>query len=195
LALAVSQPTKTEGDFALVGMAAAMLIYLIMAIQFRSLLQPLFILMTVPVALAGAIVLLAITRVGLDISVGMGILTLIGIAVNNAIVLLDYANRQVAAGQRVVDALQSAVSVRLRPITMAALTTIFALFSVAVDPAVGSRIFQPFANYRHRWPAFFIRRHPSVDSRPCNLCISRLFHQIASLSGSISYPAKEDNVL
>jgi multidrug efflux pump subunit AcrB len=136
---------RTILDFVLVGLAAVMLIYLIMAMQFRSWLQPLIILVTIPIALVGAIVLLAVTQVGLDVSVGMGGLTLIGIAVNNAIVLLDYANRQTAAGQAITDALQSAASVRLRPILMTAATTIFALIPVAVNPAVGSRIFQPFA--------------------------------------------------
>jgi len=136
---------RTVVDFVLVGLAAVMLIYLIMAMQFRSFLQPLIIIVTIPVALVGAIVVLAVTQVGLDISVGMGALTLIGIAVNNAIVLLDYTNRQIRAGRTVSDALQEAASIRLRPILMTAATTIFALIPVAVNPAVGSRIFQPFA--------------------------------------------------
>jgi len=136
---------RTVLDFVLVGLAAIMLIYLIMAMQFRSWLQPLIILVTIPVALVGAIVLLAITRVGLDVSVGMGALTLVGISVNNAIVLLDYANRGLAAGGTISGSLQSAASVRLRPILMTAITTIFALIPVAVNSAVGSRIFQPFA--------------------------------------------------
>jgi hypothetical protein len=85
-------------------------------------------------------------RVGLDISVGIGALTLVGIAVNNAIVLLDYANRRQAEdGLDISDALQSAASVRLRPILMTAATTMFALIPVAVNPSVGPRIFQPFA--------------------------------------------------
>ncbi len=136
---------QTARDFALVALAAILLIYLIMAMQFRSWLQPLVILVTIPVALVGAIVLLVVTRAGLDVSVGMGVLTLVGIAVNNAIVLLDYANRELAAGLTIQDALQSAASVRLRPIVMTAAATIFALLPVALNPAVGSRIFQPFA--------------------------------------------------
>lgn len=136
---------RTVFDFALVGLAAVVLIYLIMAMQFRSLSQPFIILVTIPVALVGAILLLAITQVGLDVSVAMGILTLVGIAVNNAIVLLDYANRQIAVGQSISDSLGSAVSIRLRPILMTAATTMFALIPVAVNPAVGSQIFQPFA--------------------------------------------------
>ena len=136
---------RTMMDFALVGLAAVILIYLIMAMQFRSFLQPLIILVTIPVALVGAIVLLATTQVGLDVSVGMGALTLIGIAVNNAIVLLDYTNRQISTGHNISHALKEAASIRLRPILLTAITTIFALIPVAVNPAVGSRIFQPFA--------------------------------------------------
>jgi hydrophobic/amphiphilic exporter-1 (mainly G- bacteria), HAE1 family len=136
---------RTLRDFVLIAVAAVVLIYLIMAMQFHSWFQPLIILVTVPVALVGAIVLLAITRVGLDVSAGMGGLTLVGIAVNNAIVLMDYANRRFAVGEVMNDALRSAASVRLRPILMTAATTIFALIPVAVNPAVGSRIFQPFA--------------------------------------------------
>jgi HAE1 family hydrophobic/amphiphilic exporter-1 len=77
--------------------------------------------------------------------VGMGILTLIGIAVNNAIVLLAYTNREAARGLTVPEALSSAAAIRLRPILMTATATIIALVPVAVNPAVGSRIFQPFA--------------------------------------------------
>jgi len=136
---------KTIMDFVLVSCAAAVLVYLIMVMQFRAWFQPLVILVTIPFSLVGAIIMLAVTRVGLDVSVGMGALTLIGIAVNNAIILLDYANRQVTAGRTIREALGEAVSVRLRPVLMTAATTIFALVPVAVNPAVGSRIFQPFA--------------------------------------------------
>lgn len=132
-------------DFILTTVVAVALIYFIMAIEFGSWLQPLIILVTIPMALVGAIVLLAVTRVGTDVSVGMGILTLIGIAVNNAIVLLAYANREAACGLTVPQSLSSAASIRLRPILMTATVTIIALAPVAVNPAVGSRIFQPFA--------------------------------------------------
>jgi multidrug efflux pump subunit AcrB len=132
-------------DFVLTAVLAVTLIYFIMAIEFGSWSQPLLILLTVPIALIGAVVLLAITRVGIDVSVGMGGLTLVGISVNNAIVLLAYANRDTARGLARPAALSSAVSARLRPILMTALTTIIALVPVAVNPAVGSRIFQPFA--------------------------------------------------
>jgi multidrug efflux pump subunit AcrB len=73
------------------------------------------------------------------------VITLVGIAVNNAIVLLDYANRRLAAGESLRDALLTAASIRLRPILLTALTTIGALVPTAIGSAVGSHIFQPFA--------------------------------------------------
>jgi multidrug efflux pump subunit AcrB len=117
-----------------------------MAIEFGSSRRPLLILLTIPIALIGAVVLPAIIRVGIDVSVGMGGLTLIGISVNNAIVLPAYANREAARGLTMPAALCSAASTRLRPILlMTAATTIIAFIPVAVNPTVGSRIFQPFA--------------------------------------------------
>jgi multidrug efflux pump subunit AcrB len=75
----------------------------------------------------------------------MGVVTLVGIAVNNAIVLLDYTNRRVQDGTPLQAALLSAVSTRLRPILMTALTTMFALLPTAIGSATGSKLFQPFA--------------------------------------------------
>ncbi len=136
---------RTAMDMVFVVLGAIALIYLIMAMQFRSLLQPLVILITIPLSMVGAFTALFISRHGLDVSVGMGIVTLVGISVNNAIVLLDYSNRRVADGETVMEALLSAASVRLRPILMTALTTIFALIPTAVSTTIGSNIFQPFA--------------------------------------------------
>ncbi len=136
---------QTAMDMVFVVLGAIALIYLIMAMQFRSLLQPLAILITIPLSMVGALTALFISRHGLDVSVGMGIVTLVGISVNNAIVLLDYSNRRVANGETVIEALLSAASVRLRPILMTALTTIFALIPTAIGTTVGSNIFQPFA--------------------------------------------------
>jgi len=86
-----------------------------------------------------------VTHQGLDISVGMGTVTLVGIAVNNSIVLLDYANKRAVAGRSIEDALLAATSVRLRPILLTSLTTIFALIPTAIGSAVGSQLFRPFA--------------------------------------------------
>ncbi|NOZ70501.1 MAG: efflux RND transporter permease subunit [Chloroflexi bacterium] len=136
---------ETAVELALAVLAAMVLIYLIMAMQFGSWLQPVIILVTVPLSLVGALVGLFLTRQGIDISVGMGAITLVGIAVNNAIVLIDFANKECASGKDIIDALLSAASVRLRPILLTTLTTIAALLPTAIGTTVGSRIFQPFA--------------------------------------------------
>jgi CzcA family heavy metal efflux pump len=125
--------------------AALVLIYLIMAMQFGSWLQPFVILLTIPLTLAGALIALFVSNLGMDISVGMGMVTLVGVAVNNAIVLVDYANRQIALGKDDRESLSVAASVRLRPILLTSLTTVAALIPAAVGITVGSRIFQPFA--------------------------------------------------
>jgi len=136
---------ETAIEMAIAVLVAIVLIYLIMAMQFGSWLQPLIILMSVPLSLVGALVGLFLTRQGIDVSVGMGAVTLVGIAVNNAIVLMDFANRELASGKGISDALLSAASVRLRPILLTSLTTIAALLPTAIGGAVGSRIFHPFA--------------------------------------------------
>ncbi len=136
---------ETAWEMLFVLVAAVVLIYFIMVLQFHSWRQPLVILLTIPFCLVGALAALFMTHQGLDVSVAMGAITLVGIAVNNAIVLLDYANKRVASGGGIEPALLSAASVRLRPILLTSLTTIFALLPTAVGTAVGSRLFQPFA--------------------------------------------------
>jgi len=136
---------QTLVEMALVLLAALLLIYLIMAMQFASWRQPLAIMVTVPLSLVGALIALFLTRQGLNVSVGMGVVTLVGIAVNNAIVLVDFANRERTAGKDVAESLLSAASVRLRPILLTTLTTVAALLPAAVGTTVGSKVFQPFA--------------------------------------------------
>lgn len=136
---------ETATEMALAVLAAVVLIYLIMVMQFSSWLQPLIILATVPLSLVGALIGLFLTRQGIDVSVGMGTVTLAGIAVNNAIVLINFANKERVSGKGIKDALLSAASVRLRPILLTTLTTIAALLPTAIGTTVGSKLFQPFA--------------------------------------------------
>jgi len=136
---------KTALEMAFTLMAAIALIYLIMVMQFHALLQPLVILLTIPLSFIGSLIALFVSRQGVDVSVAMGAVTLAGIAVNNAIVLMDYSNKERSAGKEVFEALGSAVSVRLRPILLTTFTTIAALLPAAIGTTTGSRIFQPFA--------------------------------------------------
>jgi len=136
---------KTALEVAFTLMAAMTLIYLIMVMQFHALLQPLVILLTIPLSFIGSLIALFITGQGVDVSVAMGAVTLAGIAVNNAIVLIDYSNKERSAGKGAFEALSSAVSVRLRPILLTTFTTIAALLPAAIGTTTGSRIFGPFA--------------------------------------------------
>jgi multidrug efflux pump subunit AcrB len=132
-------------EFALTGLAAVVLIYLIMVLQFASWRQPLAILAVVPLALAGGLIAVSVTGYGVDVSIGMGALTLIGIAVNNGIVLVDFANRRMRAGLTVQDAWHQAIHIRLRPIMMTAATTIASLLPIALGIGGSSEIFRPFS--------------------------------------------------
>ncbi len=136
---------QTAVEMFFVMMCAVGLVYLIMVMQFGSWLQPLAILVTIPLAIVGAVIALFITGHALDVSVGMGVMTLAGIAVNNAILLLDYANKRKAFGICMKEALLFAASVRLRPILLTTFTTIAALLPAAVGTGMGSRMFQSFA--------------------------------------------------
>jgi hydrophobic/amphiphilic exporter-1 (mainly G- bacteria), HAE1 family len=112
---------------------AVFLVYLVMAAQFESILQPLIILLTVPLALAGAVLGLWLTDTPISVVVIIGVIVLAGIVVSNAIVLLDYTNQLRARGLSTVDALVEAAHARLRPILMTQITTI-----VGLIPLVGA---------------------------------------------------------
>jgi len=108
------------------------LVYLVMVVSLGSLRNPFVIITTLPLALIGVFVSLAITGRSLGLPAMMGMLLLIGIVVTNAIVLIAFVEQQRARGMPVYDALVSGARVRLRPILMTALTTSFALLPLAV---------------------------------------------------------------
>jgi CzcA family heavy metal efflux pump len=124
---------------------AIVLVYIVLYLQFHSFWQPFVILFKIPMDFTGAFIALLITRQSLNISVGIAFLTLIGISVNNAIVLLDFTNRNRKKGMKRLAAIRNAVHIRTRPILMTGLTTIFALIPAAIGGGVGSKFYQPFA--------------------------------------------------
>ncbi|WP_395245371.1 efflux RND transporter permease subunit [Agromyces sp. MMS24-K17] len=113
-------------------LAAILIVYIVMVATFRSLLQPLLLLVSVPFAATGAIALQVITGIPLGVASLVGVLMLIGIVVTNAIVLVDLVNQYRDRGMTVRDALLHGASRRLRPILMTALATIFALLPMAL---------------------------------------------------------------
>jgi len=132
-------------DLALAALVAILLVYMIMAIQFQSLVYPFIILMTIPLAFTGGFIALWIFGMNLSMVSFMGLIILIGVVVNNGIVLIDYINRLIARGYHVKDAIVKAGRTRLRPIFMTALTTILALVMTAIGVGEGSELLQPMA--------------------------------------------------
>ncbi|MGR0218303.1 efflux RND transporter permease subunit [Agromyces sp. ZXT2-6] len=127
-------------------LAAILIVYIVMVATFRSLLQPLLLLVSVPFAATGAILLQVITGIPLGVASLVGVLMLVGIVVTNAIVLIDLVNQYRDRGMTVRDALLHGASRRLRPILMTALATIFALLPLALGiTGSGGFISQPLA--------------------------------------------------
>ena len=106
---------------------AIFLVYVVMAAQFESLLQPLIILFTVPLALVGVVFALDLLGIPVSVVVFLGVIMLAGIVVNNAIVLLDRINQERALGKPIFEAVRDGSSVRLRPVLMTTLTTVLGL--------------------------------------------------------------------
>ena len=128
--------TADQGDaFGQLGIAllvAILIVYVVMVATFKSLLQPLLLLVSVPFAATGAIALQVITGIPLGVPSIIGVLMLIGIVVTNAIVLIDLVNQYRVRGMTVAQAVVEGTSRRLRPILMTALATIFALLPLAI---------------------------------------------------------------
>ncbi|MGO3886971.1 MAG: efflux RND transporter permease subunit, partial [Mycetocola sp.] len=138
--------TDAFGQLGLALLAAILIVYVVMVAAFRSLLQPLLLLVSVPFAATGAILLQLITGIPLGIASLIGVLMLIGIVVTNAIVLVDLVNQHRRRGDSVRDAVEAGSVRRLRPILMTALATIFALTPMALGiTGHGGFISQPLA--------------------------------------------------
>ncbi|THG29560.1 efflux RND transporter permease subunit [Naasia lichenicola] len=127
-------------------LAAILIVYTVMVATFRSLLQPLLLLISVPFAATGAILLQVVTGIPLGVPSLIGVLMLVGIVVTNAIVLVDLVNQYRVRGFSVPDAVRRGATQRLRPILMTALATIFALLPMAIGiTGGGGFISQPLA--------------------------------------------------
>lgn len=124
---------------------AVFLVYLVMASQFESLLHPLLILFTVPLAAAGSIYGLYLTNTPLSVIVFIGLIMLAGIVVNNAIVLVDRINQLRESGMDKIEAIKASAISRLRPIIMTTLTTTLGLLPLAISVGEGSEIRAPMA--------------------------------------------------
>jgi HAE1 family hydrophobic/amphiphilic exporter-1 len=142
--------TASQGDaFRDMGLAllvAILIVYVVMVATFRSLRQPILLLVSVPFAATGAILLQVATGIPIGVPSLIGVLMLIGVVVTNAIVLVDLVNRYRTAGMTVAQAVEQGAARRLRPILMTALATILALVPMALGvTGHGGFISQPLA--------------------------------------------------
>ena len=124
---------------------ALFLVFLIMAAKFESLIQPLVVLVSVPLAAIGAVVALWVTGDGLNAMSGIGLVILIGIVVNDAIIKVDFINQKRDEGASKRDAILEAGRLRLRPILMTTVTTVLGLLPLAAGWGAGADLRAPLA--------------------------------------------------
>jgi multidrug efflux pump subunit AcrB len=126
------------------GIATA-LVFIILVVQFGRLIPALLIILAAPLSLAGALALLKLTGTDLNVSSAMGLILLVGLVVKNGIVLLDYAHHLRDRGMPFTEALETAGRVRLRPILMTTLCTLFGLLPLALGFGAGAELQRPLA--------------------------------------------------
>ncbi len=132
---------KAQRDFVMAIVMALILIYMVMAAQFERFLDPLIVMFSVPLAFIGVVPTLLLTGTTLNMQSFMGMVMLIGIVVNNAIVLVDYINLMRREERLpVVEAVIRAGRLRLRPILMTTLTTVLGLFPLAIGVGAGAEM-------------------------------------------------------
>ncbi|GAB2482666.1 efflux RND transporter permease subunit [Promicromonospora xylanilytica] len=141
-----SDQADAFADLGLALLAAILIVYLVMVATFRSIGQPLILLVSVPFAATGALGALLLTGTPLDVAALIGALMLVGIVVSNAIVLIDLINQYRAEGRPLDEAVREGARQRLRPIVMTAAATILALTPMAFGlTGGGAFISQPLA--------------------------------------------------
>ena len=166
-----------QSSFAVLGGLAAFLVFVVMAVQYNSLVDPLVIMFTLPLALAGGIWGLWLTQTAIGITVIVGAVLLVGIVVNNAIILVELANqiREREQCDRSTAILKAAPQ-RLRPILMTTITTVVGMFPLALGLGQGGEFLQPLGIVVFSGlalatlltlfviPCFYVLFHSLVDS-------------------------------
>jgi multidrug efflux pump subunit AcrB len=132
-------------SFAIGLLLAVALLYLVLVAQFRSFLDPLLILLAVPMGLTGTLLLLYLTNTTINVQSLMGVIMMVGIVVSNSILLVEFMRRLREEGVRIEDAVPMAGRVRLRPILMTSLATIIGLTPMALALGTGSEAYAPLA--------------------------------------------------
>ena len=139
---------KMQSGLSLLGIGlaiAAILVYLVLMAQFDSFLDPLIIMLAVPLGIGGVLVVLYLTDTTINIQSLMGTLMMIGVVVNNSILLVEFANRRLKEGLSANAAALSAAQIRLRPILMTSLTLIASMIPLSFQLSPGNEAMIPLA--------------------------------------------------
>jgi HAE1 family hydrophobic/amphiphilic exporter-1 len=136
---------RSRGSLWLALALSIFLVYVIMAAQFESLIHPLVIMISIPLAFIGSVLALQVLGISLSVVVFLGMIMLAGIVVNNAIVLVDYVNTLRRRGMPLDEAIVTGCSVRLRPILMTTATTVLGLAPMALGLGDGAELRTPMA--------------------------------------------------
>jgi multidrug efflux pump subunit AcrB len=124
---------------------AAVLVFTILIVHFRTFLPATLVLLAAPLALGGALLLLLASGTDLNVSSAMGIILLVGLTVKNGIMLFDFSRRLEDAGEPAMTAIAHAGRIRLRPILMTTLCTVIGLLPLALGIGAGAEMQRPLA--------------------------------------------------
>ncbi len=145
LAGQIQQQRETFQGLQFATVLALALVYMVMAAQFKSLVDPFIIMFSVPMGFPGVILILFLTNTTLSTTSMMGIIMMLGIVVSNGVLLVDYTNVLRRRGHALADAVITASRTRLRPILMTSLATVFGLLPMAIGWGTGGETNAPLA--------------------------------------------------
>src|SRR5499426_2275355 len=145
LAGQIQQQRETFSGLLFATVLALALVYMVMAAQFKSLIDPFIIMFSVPMGLPGVILILFLTNTTLSTTSLMGIIMMVGIVVSNGVLLVEYINELRRHGMPMQEAVPRAGRIRLRPILMTTLATVVGLLPMALALGVGTEANQPLA--------------------------------------------------
>ena len=128
----------TSGDIALIFAAALLIVFLVLAAQFESFIHPIVIMLSVPLAVAGAVYALSVAGLSLNVYSQIGIILLIGLMAKNGILIVEFANQLRDSGASVRDAVVDAAVLRLRPIVMTVISTILGAVPLVIATGAGA---------------------------------------------------------
>ncbi len=134
---------ESSGTLVFMFLLAIIFIYLVLAAQFESFTHPLVILLSVPLAVVGAIVSLFLFGQSMNIYSQIGLVMLIGLVTKNAILIVEFSNQLRTRGRSIMDAVQEASRIRLRPILMTSFSTVFGILPIAIGLGAGAESRRP----------------------------------------------------